>query len=129
MLKPHRDALADCQRYFSKSYSQGTAVGTVNTSAGSVGAFYSASATGAAGGVIAGSFRFPVPMALVPTVTIYNWSTGASGSVADFSGPPNSYTGASTNAAGTSGFPYVIVSSIPPGNAVYGIHYAADTAW
>ena len=67
------EELALCQRYFCKSYKQGDAPGTV-TMVG-VGAtnnwnsytFYR------------GAISFPVPMRAVPTVTLYNHSTGASG--------------------------------------------------
>jgi hypothetical protein len=69
--------LAACQRYYQKSYNQGTAPAT-NTTDGLVGTW--ATAVDRMLGI-----RYPVVMRVAPTVTIYS-SNGTSGKVTTFAG-------------------------------------------
>jgi hypothetical protein len=77
--------LALCQRYYSKTYAADVVAGTV-TSAGNVASMASASGTSAA------NFVHPVEMRAVPTYTLYNAVTGASGTWRDGSGVDRTVT-------------------------------------
>ena len=75
-VPPMAAELAACQRYFCKSYSQGTVPGTVTD----VGGIFTYDTGSIASGVFFGCVRFPAAMRTAPTVTYYNPGTGASGS-------------------------------------------------
>jgi hypothetical protein len=68
------DSLFYCQRYHCKSWALGTAEGTATTINDCYSTAISASATP--------GIQFPVRMRAVPTLTIYNPATGASGAAA-----------------------------------------------
>lgn len=73
-----------CQRYFSKSYSLGTAVGTGTTT----GTNQIEIPTAAAIGPILGTVRFPVLMRTSPSIGVYN-DVGSSGNVTTNAGNTN----------------------------------------
>ena len=75
--KSFGDELARCQRYYSRSYTYGTATGTDTRN----GALMS-TAYGTITFASAGTARFPVEMRTAPTVTIYGGQTGTQGKVA-----------------------------------------------
>jgi hypothetical protein len=112
-----------CLRYFCKSWDYATAVGT-------------ASAVGVGGWVVPvaattlfyGHEIFPKPMAKAPTVTIYNYSTGAANSI---SAPgAGNVTVSSVGNINSRGFPQITISSgtgVTVGPAYF--HYTADTGW
>ena len=71
------DELARCQRYYSSSYTYGTAPGTATRN----GALMS-TAYGTINYASAGTARFPVEMRTAPSITIYGGQTGTQGEVA-----------------------------------------------
>lgn len=71
--------LAACQRYYAKSYAQGTAPATASTTNGCIN-FISISTTPTNN---RNSIRLPVTMRTTPTVTVYSTSTGTSGQLYD----------------------------------------------
>ena len=88
-MQIYSDQLAQCQRYFEKSYAQGTVPGTASTQNGRRGT--------ATNGVLSASAwyyssPFVVTKRATPTVTIYATTTGNSGNVTQDDG---------SNAAGT----------------------------
>jgi hypothetical protein len=115
--------LDDCLRYYCKSYPYFTPPGTSSVIAG-MQAFTSpltASSTNAVG-----PLRFPKVMAKAPTVTLYNDSTGAAGSVRDSTGTAHTCT---VGGIGDNGF--YALQSINPAITQQWIqfNYAADTGW
>jgi hypothetical protein len=73
--------LADCQRYYAKTFPQGTAV---QQAAGLAGALHS-QPYGATAGDLFTQWRFPVSMRASPTITTYN-SNASNANWRDFSG-------------------------------------------
>jgi hypothetical protein len=69
--------LAACQRYYQKSYAQGTAPGTASTSAGS-NLYVTISATAITN---RSSVRLPVTMRTAPTVAIYSTNSGTAAKI------------------------------------------------
>jgi hypothetical protein len=111
----------DCLRYYQKTYSYGTVAGTP-TAEGLNGLVAPSAITGAYGPV-----SFFKPMAKVPTVTLYNHSTGASNSVQDGAGV--NHAGATVPFPGLHGFPSIaFTTAVTAANVVYA-HYTADTGW
>ena len=76
----YSDQLAQCQRYYTKSYDVGTAPGTASTSAGAIGNTLSA------GGVTYTTGSYKVSMRTTPTVVVYNGTTGGTGTWSDGGG-------------------------------------------
>ena len=114
--------LQACQRYYQKSYSYGTAVGTVTDNGVQTGIAIAYTACS--------GLKFSPTMAKPPTVTLYNRSTGAAGSVVDFGG--TTHTGAAANAIADSGFAYITFAPATAGSgsgAMVGFHYTAETGW
>lgn len=72
--------LVRCQRYFEKSYSQGTAPGTAAATAGQTGRVI----VTASGGFFCGVSHSVVKRA-IPTITVFSPATGASGKARDIS--------------------------------------------
>jgi hypothetical protein len=72
--------------------------------------------------------RFHKPMAKVPTVTIYNYNTGAANSI-NFSG--TAYAVSSIVSTGKSGFAGINTAALPAvvAGATTPCHYIADTGW
>jgi hypothetical protein len=73
-------SMADCQRYYEKSYNAGTVPGTATMASGEF--FY---ASGPSSGLASGgmSTRFSVAKRSQPTITIYSGLTGSSGAIFD----------------------------------------------
>lgn len=107
--------LLSCQRYYEKSYSQGTAPGTASTTAGSV--YFRANGTNHLEGV-----SFKVTKRVAPTVTLYNANSGASGTWRDYSGSADRT--ATATYIGDAGMHVALTSSVD-GNACGG-HFVAD---
>lgn len=105
--------LAMCQRYYEKSYDQGTALGTV-TNVGSAGA------TSTASGSYFARYSFRVTKRVAPTMVAYNPVNGASGSWRDIGAAGN---GAPSMNAGDSTF--TVSNSLSASSVFYG-HYTAD---
>lgn len=101
--------LAACQRYYAKSYNQGTNPATA-TATGSVG--MAAVATGANANII--PCRFPVEMRTTPTVTIYSPGTGTSGKIQNVSAASD--VNATDLGTGSAGFGIYVTGA--PGGAV-----------
>lgn len=112
--------LAMCQRYFAKSYNQGTNPATA-TATGSVG--MAAIVTTANGNIIPA--RFPVEMRTTPTVTIYSPNTGTSGKISNISAASD--VNASDLGTGSAGFGFYVTGA-PGGAAGYWLagHYTAS---
>ena len=108
------DTLERCQRYFQKSYNLADAIGNTSDSAG-----YNVYQIDD-GALQRDGVRLPVRMRANPTVTIYNPSTGASGSSRTNSG--NNYS-TSTFSKGESGF---FVSYTPAAGEFVYFHNTAD---
>jgi len=121
--KPFSQNLDECLRYFQKTYSYATAPGTASTAIGTRGgAALVASGTGAYGG-----FPFYKPMAKVPTVTFYDWTSGAAGAVRDAAGV--SHASAVAVNTSDSGFQAVSFATGVTQPMAVNIHYTADTTW
>lgn len=115
--------LAACQRYYQKSYPQGTA-----PAAGFIfqGAAYGSTASAAANGTI-GQVRFPVVMRTGPAVTMYSYTSGTANVISNAAGTDQ---GAGTGVAsgiGDSGFG-IYNSSVGTVTLTNGyiIHYVAS---
>jgi hypothetical protein len=121
MDKPFTQNYDECLRYYSKSYDYDAAIGalTFNGDAG----FVQSSTT-----VIAGTLRFPKSMAKLPTITIYNPSTGAINSIRLVG---NNYAVSSVNDLGKGGFDSIAVATLPAvaAGTMGFFHYTADTGW
>jgi hypothetical protein len=111
-----------CQRFFSKTYDYGAAIGST-TQAGTNGSFLCNGTTGAEG-----TGWFPRRMAKAPAVNIYHPSSGAINSVLDaWSGGTIAITGASL--VGESGFGRIAAASGFTAGHNLRIQYTADTGW
>ena len=118
--KSPQESLADCQRYFSTSYS-GVAVGSVS-GVGSVNAYQSGLAS--ATNVSYLPMEFPVTMRAVPTVTCYSPTTGASGKGRDAQN--NTDVTPSVLALGYSNGTIQMQSSAAAANIYFLVHYTAS---
>lgn len=106
--------LVACQRYYEKSYNQGTAPGTAST-AGIV--YFKSNGTNHYEAV-----PFKVTKRTAPNVTLYNPNSGSSGSWRDYSASTDkTVTGSNI---GESGLMVAVTSSVD-GNATGG-HYVAE---
>jgi hypothetical protein len=120
--KPFNQNYDECLRYFQKTYSYNTALGTVTTA----GVRVLISPTATASGF--GPLSFHKPMSKIPTITIYNHVTGAVNSVRDVSGVD--HTGAlATALLGETGFAQIQFTTALTGPSWIYAHYAADTGW
>lgn len=111
--------LTQCQRYFAKSIGYGAVV--PNGSWKNMGNHVS-------GGSGRSNIRFPVEMAAIPTVTVYD-NTTIAGAV--YIEPGGSITGAAATGAtqsGVQGFSYPSQASTPVGSSILG-QWRADTGW
>jgi hypothetical protein len=93
--------LAACQRYFQKSYAQGTAPATNGTANGLV--FASTTATAANTNYLV-TVKLPVVMRTSPTLTIYSFTTSQTGRVSDGAGTDLAAGSGSTNLIADSQF-------------------------
>ena len=119
--KPFSQNLDECLRYYQKSYSYGTAAGTV------IGA-------GAIDSVVPGTQQPWLPisfkriMAKVPTVTPYSPGNGAANTIRDgTAGADKAITG--VNAIGDAGFGGCTVATPNASSWIASVHYTADTGW
>jgi hypothetical protein len=115
--------LAACQRYFCKSFAQGTAPANI---ASVVGALVFAQTTAASNSGAYGPFRFPVVMRAAPTVTTYNASGGANNQITSIQASQD-FTGTSQTGLGDTGF--ALVGIAPSGGTQGGqcaVHYSAN---
>lgn len=78
---PYNQELAQCQRYFETSYSQGTFIGTSSTFVGAAVTIASPLTSAAYTGVMQSAFK--ATKRAVPAMTFYSPSTGASAKVSD----------------------------------------------
>ncbi|MCG6203142.1 DUF2793 domain-containing protein [Rhodopseudomonas sp. HC1] len=76
VAQPWRDLLADCQRYYAKTYATGMAPGTP-WAGGGLQHIVEAPSNYAA----LPTWFFPVEMRTIPTVTLYSYATGAVGQI------------------------------------------------
>lgn len=93
--------LAMCQRYYAKSYNQGTAPATNSTANGLV--FAQSGLTVATSAYLA-NVPLPVPMRANPTVTIYSFTSSQTARVSDGSGTDLAASSGATNLIGESRF-------------------------
>jgi hypothetical protein len=118
---PFTQSLDDCFRYFQKTYSYGTSIGTV------VNAGMRSLIAPIAEAYAFGPAPFYKPMAKIPTVTLYNNATGAANSVQDFGGI--NHSGAASQGIGDSGFAYITFTTATTQAGQVYAHYTADTGW
>jgi len=113
--RPYGTELTLCQRYYYKTYSQGTNPASATASGTRGGSAYNG------GTGIAGNFSYAVSMRTAPTITPY----GESGTSGVWSQAGGSNTGsASASLIGDQGFMQINISSLTAGNVYYG-HYVA----
>jgi hypothetical protein len=115
-------SLQACQRYYQKSYDYATAVGATANVAGMASFPQSAAGTAAYAPV-----QFKQTMAKAPTVTLYNHSTGAAGSVQDAAAV--NHTGAAASTVGQNGFYAITFTTATTAAMAVFAHYISDTGW
>ena len=118
---PFSSNLDQCLRYYQKTYGYAVAPGTVSNTPGLRGFV-----TLAAAATAYGTASFHKTMAKVPTVTLYNYNTGASGSVIDGAGANHASAVASN--VGDSGFSGISYTTATSGAMQVFAHFTADTA-
>jgi len=111
--------LEACQRYFQKTYLYGTIPGAVAMPG------LRTAWAGAAGAAI-GPFSFTRSMAKAPTMTAYNYNSGAINSIRDSGGVDRAVTSFSN--VGDNGFQSIAVTGLAASTFAY-VHYTADTGW
>jgi hypothetical protein len=121
MDKPFSQNYDEALRYFQKTFSYPTKPGTV-TGLGSV-TFYCFASVNAYTPV-----RFIKPMATVPTVTIYNPNSGASGSARDYTANTDRAVSSIGN-IGDSGYQGIATTTVNAANYLISWHHTADTGW
>jgi hypothetical protein len=117
---PFTQNLDDCLRYYQKTYDTATLPGTVTVN--NLKSFITFAQASAFGPV-----SFVKPMAKVPTMALYNNSTGAANSVQDSLGV--NHASANVLYPGTSGFGAISYTTAVTSNAYVYAHYTADTGW
>jgi hypothetical protein len=119
-FEPFETTLRKCQRYYQKSYNQSVFAGATGTEAQAV--IWSSVTTGGYGSAIPVFLK--VPMRAAPTVTIYNPSTGASGSIYGLSAA-NSFSGIADYINQNSFSMYATATQSPAGYLI-GANYVAQ---
>jgi hypothetical protein len=119
-FKSFEDELMECQRYYQKSYNQGTNPGTATNYAGAV--VWSSVTTGAFGS--AAPVYLKTTMRATPTVTIYNPETGATGSIRGISAG-NNFAG-TAEYIGDNGFCVYATATQSSAGFLIGTHYVAQ---
>jgi hypothetical protein len=119
-FKPIDVELAQCQRYYQKSYNQGTNPGTAPNYVGVV--VWSSVTTGAFGSAI--PVYFKTTMRATPTVTIYNPETGTAGSIRGLSAG-NNFNG-TAEYIGDNGFSMYATATQSSAGFLIGTHYVAQ---
>ena len=114
--------LDECLRYYQKSYDYDTTVGTSSNTSGAA-VFFQSTTT-----VVKSTVKFHKPMAKVPTVTGYNWATGAANSIR-FAGVD--YAVSAATDIGKNGFDGFTTATLPAVTvgAQASEHYTADSGW
>lgn len=118
--RSYPEELSILQRYFTKSYNQGVAAGTITP----VGKVATRSVTIDTYGVPSVRENFPVPMAYTPTITCYSPNTGAAGKFY-ITSPAGDVTGNPTVDVSTSGFNCYVTSNIINMGGLLEAHYIA----
>jgi hypothetical protein len=111
----------ECLRYFQKTYQYAVLPGTVAT-AGIIAPIGISGLTSAYG-----AHRFHKPMAKAPTMTAYNYATGAANSVRDAQNVDHASAAFST-VSETGLYTCVFTTAMTTTTAVF-VHYTADTGW
>jgi hypothetical protein len=117
---PFDEDLRRCMRYYQKSYNQSVFAGATGTEAQAI--VWSSVTTGGYGSSIPVFLK--VPMRAAPTVTIYNPSTGASGSIYGLSAA-NSFSGIADYINQNSFAMYATATQSPAGYLI-GANYVAQ---
>jgi hypothetical protein len=118
---PFNQNLESCQRFFQKTYAYNVLPGTA-TAAG-----LRALLVQAATSVAYGPVNFSKIMAAIPTMTAYNWNTGAINSIQDTAGVV--HTGPAFNFVGDSGFSDMTFTGATTAAMGIYVQYTADTGW
>jgi hypothetical protein len=113
--------VAECQRYFCKSYDYAVKPGTVSAN-GKIYSYWLASSHPYTG------VRYPCTMAKAPTISGYSPDTGAITNVRDNNASADKAI-ISVNSAGDGGFSGFGITSPNAANWQGGFHYTADTGW
>ena len=117
------DDLADCQRYFQKSYDYGTDIGTATT----VGAMYHRHTAGENVSNRTPTITFPVEMRAATTTVVYSLNGTANAASDCGTGFTHSSDSTSTNFSGTDGTHGLSRLGLGQGkDAIIGFHYTAD---
>lgn len=99
-----QETLADCQRFYSKSYDTNIAPGTALANQGRS-SLYSYGGTTATGNLATGTCIFPVPMASTPTVILYDRQTGVAGTIRSiYPTPTHTVAGCTAHAITNTGY-------------------------
>jgi hypothetical protein len=119
------EELALCQRYYEKSYPQGTAVRTNATNLGLP--FFYASAVIATGSNV-GYVGFKVTKRDTPTITTYSYTSSTSGALSTAGGTDLAASSATTTGIGDNGFSVRNTSggNITPATGGFIVHWAAS---
>jgi hypothetical protein len=118
---PFDSNLSACQRYYDKTYSYGTAPGTATA----IGSRCLPVVTAAA--IAYGTNSFKRTMAKAPTMTFYNYGTGAANSIRDSLGAD--HAGPTANNINDSGFGSFSFTTAMTGAGAALVHWVADTGW
>jgi hypothetical protein len=119
--KPFTQNYDECLRYYCKSYDYGTAVGATGGVQGYVPMYGSGGQL-----TIYGYAPYPKPMAKVPTMVIYNHSSGAINNVNDSAGTAHAV---SSVAGGTRSISAITMATAIAANGTIFPQYTADTGW
>jgi hypothetical protein len=119
-FKSVEDELVECQRYYQKSYNQGTNPGTATNYAGAV--VWSPVTTSGYGS--AAPVYLKTTMRATPTITIYNPETGATGSIRGISAG-NNFAG-TADYIGDNGFCVYATATQSSAGFLIGTHYVAQ---
>jgi hypothetical protein len=111
--------LEACQRYYQKTYQYSDKPGTITQTGMRSWIAFNGAVTAS------GPTSFLKVMAKVPTVTFYNYATGAANSVRD--GASGDHASAAAGVAGDSGFAYVQFAGAVGANTLIYAQYTLDT--
>ena len=122
MDKPFTQNLDECLRYYAKSYIYNMVAGTVSNNG--IAAWISILNSSVGNGNVS----FPKPMAEVPTVTLYNFATGAANNI---QGSDAANRGVTAANIGQIGFDAVNFGATVSGSVILSHqgHWVADTGW
>lgn len=118
--RPYSSELLACQRYYQTSY-QAQAAGTASAASGRLVNFSSSTSA-----YVAFPIFFSPVLRVAPTLTVYNPTTGASGSVRNESAGTDFASATLGTSTTSQNFAAVTTISAPPANAVMAMHYTAS---